>query len=84
MLIIQGGVPLKLYSDYYNNWISRIMLKSDRFSCSQKIRLKRDPPVSILGIIVFVILIARKLKLFRGHLFSNIVKIMLFISDAQY
>ena len=26
----------------------------------------------------------RKLKLFRGHLFSNVVKIMLFISDAQY
>ena len=27
------------------------MLKSDRFSCSQKIRLKRDPPV-ILAICV--------------------------------
>ena len=26
----------------------------------------------------------RKLKLFRGHLFSNAVKIMLFISDTQY
>ena len=26
----------------------------------------------------------RKLKLFTGHLFSNAVKIMLFISDAQY
>ena len=40
--------------------------------------------VAILGIIVFVILNARKLKMFRGHLFSNTVKIMLFISDAQY
>ena len=30
---------------YYNNWISQIMLKPDRFSCSQKICLKRDPPV---------------------------------------
>ena len=26
----------------------------------------------------------RKLKLFRGHLFLNAVKILLFISDAQY
>ena len=40
--------------------------------------------LSILGIVDFVILNARKLKLFRGHLFSNAVKIMLFISDAQY
>ena len=37
----------------------------------------------ILSIIIFIILNARKLKLFRGHLFSNAVKIMLFISDAQ-
>ena len=26
----------------------------------------------------------RKFRLFREHLFSNIVKVMLFISDAQY
>ena len=40
--------------------------------------------ISILGIVVFIILNARRLKLFRGYLFSNAVKIMLFISDAQY
>ena len=40
--------------------------------------------LSILGIVTFIIVNARKLKLFRGHLFSNAVKIMLFISDAQY
>ena len=39
---------------------------------------------SILGIVVFIIINARKLKLFRGHLFSNTVKIMLFRSDVQY
>ena len=39
---------------------------------------------SILGLVLFVILKSRKLKLCRGHLFSNAVKIMLFISDAQY
>ena len=40
--------------------------------------------LSILGLFIFVILKSRKLKLFRGHLFSNAIKIMLFISDTQY
>ena len=39
---------------------------------------------SILGLVFFIILKSRKLKLFRGHLFSNAVKIMLFISGTQY
>ena len=38
--------------------------------------------LSIIGIVIFTILNARKLKLFRGHMFSNTVKIMLFISDV--
>ena len=33
---------------------------------------------------IFVILNSRKLKLLQGHLFSDAVKIMLFISDTQY
>ena len=40
--------------------------------------------ISILGILIFVTLNARKLKLFRGHLFPNAVKIKLFISGAHY
>ena len=40
--------------------------------------------LSILGIVIFITLKLRNLKLFRGHLFSNMVKIMLFISDAPY
>ena len=40
--------------------------------------------LSILGMIIVIILKARKLELFRGCLFSNAAKIMLFISDAQY
>ena len=40
--------------------------------------------LSILGIVIFVILKLRNLKLFRGHLFLNTVKIMLFISNAWY
>ena len=33
---------------------------------------------------IFVIMNVRKLKLLSGHMFSNAVKIMLFISDTQY
>ena len=40
--------------------------------------------LSILDIVIFIILKAKKLKLFRGQVFSNTVKIMTFISDAQY
>ena len=40
--------------------------------------------IIIIGLVVFVILQVRKIKLCRGWLFSNIVKIMLFISDIQY
>ena len=39
---------------------------------------------SIFGLVLFVILKSRKLKLCRGHLFSKCSQIMLFISDAQY
>ena len=38
----------------------------------------------LLGLIIFVIIQLRKLKLFRGHLFSNTVKIMLFVLDTKY
>ena len=40
--------------------------------------------LAVLGIIIFIILNTRKLKLFRGHLFSNVVKKLQFISDVQY
>ena len=40
--------------------------------------------ITILGLLAFIIIKLRKLKLFRGHLFSNTVKIMLFISDTKY
>ena len=39
--------------------------------------------IMLLGIVIFIILNIRKLKLFRGHLFSSAVKIILFITDAQ-
>ena len=40
--------------------------------------------IVMIGLIVFAILQLRRIKLCRGQLFSNTVKIMLFISDIQY
>ena len=40
--------------------------------------------IAIIGIIIFAILQVRRIKLCRGQLFLNVVKIMLFISDVQY
>ena len=40
--------------------------------------------LTILGLVMVAILHYRKLKLCRGCMFSNTVKIMIFISDVQY
>ena len=40
--------------------------------------------LSILGLVLFIIIKSRKLKLFRGHLLSKTVKIMLLILDIKY
>ena len=39
---------------------------------------------TIFGLVMFAVPHSRKLKLCRGCLFSNTVKIILFISDVQY
>ena len=40
--------------------------------------------LTILGLVMVAILHYRKSKFCRGHMFSNAVKIMIFISDVQY
>ena len=40
--------------------------------------------IVIIGLVVFTILQVRRIRLCRGQLFLNVVKIMLFISDVQY
>ena len=40
--------------------------------------------IVIIVLVVFTILQLRRIRLCRGQLFSNVVKIMLFISDVQY
>ena len=37
-----------------------------------------------MELVIFAILQVRRIKFCRGHLFSNVVKIMLFILDVQY
>ena len=38
----------------------------------------------VFGLVMAAILHYRKLELVRGHMFSNAVKIIIFISDVQY
>ena len=40
-------------------------------------------PLTILGLVMVAILHYRKSKFCKGHMFSNAVKIMIFISDVQ-
>ena len=40
--------------------------------------------VTMFGLVMFAVLHCRKLKLCRGCMFSNALKIMIFISDVQY
>ena len=40
--------------------------------------------IAIIGLVIFTILQVRRIMLCRGQLFSNVVKIMLFISDIHY
>ena len=40
--------------------------------------------ITMISLIIFAILWLRRIKLCRGQLFLNIVRIMLFISDIQY
>ena len=40
--------------------------------------------ITIIGLVIFAVLQVRRIKLCRGQLFLNVVKIMLFTSDVQY
>ena len=52
--------------------------------CKVQIYINLALTITSFGLVMFAILHSRKLKLCRGHLFSNAVKIMIFISDVQY
>ena len=53
-------------------------------NCTPQFYMILDLSASIFGLVLFTILQSGRIKLCRGQLFSNSVKIMLFISDVQY
>ena len=53
-------------------------------TCKIQIYIILSLTVTIFILVMFAILHSRKLKLCRGHLFSNTVKIMVFILVVQY
>ena len=54
------------------------------YACKFQFYIILTLSISIICLVIFAVLHSRKLKLCRGHLFSNAVKIILFISDVQY
>ena len=38
----------------------------------------------IIGLILFILATTRKYRIFRGHLFSNVVRVGLFFSDVEH
>ena len=52
--------------------------------CTSQFYIILTLSITIIGLAIFAILQVRRIKLCRGELFSNIVKIMVFISDVQH
>ena len=52
--------------------------------CTAQFYINLTPSIAMIGRIILAILQLRRIKLYRGQIFSNVVKIMLFISDIQY
>ena len=67
--------------------VGTLAMKQDTnnaWNCTPQFHIILALSISIIGLVLFTILQVRRIKLCRGQLFSNAVKIMLFISDVQY
>ena len=53
-------------------------------NCTSHFHIILALSTTIIGLVIFAILQVRRVKLCRGQLFLNVVKIMLFISDVQH
>ena len=53
-------------------------------NCTSQFYIISALSITIIGLVILMILQVRRIKLCRGQLFFNVVKIMLFISDMQY
>ena len=52
--------------------------------CTPQFYITLALSITIIALVIFAILQVRRIKLCRGQLFSNVVKIIFFISDVQY
>ena len=52
--------------------------------CTTQFYISLTLSITMVGLIIFTILQLRRVKLCRGQLFSNVVKVIPFISDVQY
>ena len=57
---------------------------SYKCKCTTQFHIILTLSIAMISLIIFAILQVRRIKLCRGQLFSNVVKIMFFISDVQY
>ena len=66
--------------------VKAVITKEEDYTCkcTSKFYIILALSIAITGLVIFTILQVRRIKLCRGQLFSNVVKIMLFISDVQY
>ena len=55
-----------------------------KYECTTQFYIILTFSIAMISLIMFVILKVRRIKLCGGQLFSNVVKIMLFISNVQY
>ena len=64
--------------------VEEIRDRNYKHECTSQFYIILALSIVIIGLVEFAILQVRRIKLRRGQLFSNVVKIMLFISDVQY
>ena len=55
-----------------------------KYECTTQFYIILVLSLAIISLIIFAILQVRRIKICIGQIFSNVVKIMLFISDIQY
>ena len=62
----------------------KVIDKNYKCKCISQFYIILALSIVIIGLVVFAISQVRRIRLCRGKLFSNVVKIMFFISDIQY
>ena len=66
--------------------VSAVETKEEEYrcKCTSQFHVILALGIMIIVLVIFAILQVKRIKLCRGQLFLNVVKIMLFISDVQY